>query len=175
MPQASSSWSSKRTESPPTCQKCLQQKNLRKLRGRYLFNSQMNQALVIYIAQEAEFLATSPSPSARTCRRRLTSAPSTEEAERDMTNTPIAALGVKVEWISGWLPRTPISKSSRRSSRLRALPRQSTSRSNHSKYKYSNTRIRHTRAKDSWMATWNRIWSWTWSMKAQRSFSPHHI
>jgi len=92
-----------------------------------------------------------------------------------MTNTPIAALEVKVEWTSGWLPRMPISKSSRPSSRLRALLMQSTSRSNRSKYKYNNTRIRHTRAKDSWIAMWNRIWSWTWSMKAQLSFRLRRI
>lgn len=175
MPQASSSWISKPIDSLPTCQQCLQHKNLHKLRGPYWFKRQMNQALVISIAQEAEFSATSPSPSGRTFRRHLTSAPSTEEAERDMTNTPIAALEVKVEWISGWLPRMLISKSSRPSSRLRALLRQSTSRSNRSKYKYNNTRIRHTRAKDSWMAMWNRIWSWTWSMKVQLSFRLHRI
>lgn len=90
-----------------------------------------------------------------------------------MTNTPIAALEVKAEWISGWLPRMPISKSSHPSSRLRTLLIQSISKSNRLKYKYNNTRIHHTRAKDSWIAIWNRIWSWTLSMKAQLSFRLH--
>ena len=175
MPPASSSWISKPIDSLPISQKCRQHKNLHKLRGPYLFKRQMNQAPVIFTAQEAEFLATFLSPSGRTFQRHLTSALSNEEAERDMTNTPIAALEVKVEWTSGWLPRMPIFKSSRPSSRPKALLIQSISRSSRSKYKYNNTRIRHTRAEDSWIPMWNRIWSWTWSMKAQLSFRLHRI